>query len=83
MLVTRNSDSAYYNLINFAKNWVQDTIIINSTKYYNVYINEMTSYFGHNGEFPLICVFGKNVGLLERELQNGEKWELITYKINQ
>ncbi|MFA6950737.1 MAG: hypothetical protein WCQ70_08635 [Lentimicrobiaceae bacterium] len=63
--------------------WIEDTIVVNKKNYYDVVVNKTTSFIPPSIlDFPIKGYFKENIGLVKRELQNGEIWELIDYKIN-
>jgi hypothetical protein len=63
--------------------WVEDTVVVNNKIYNDVVVNKTTSYIPPSiSDFPIKAYFKENIGLIKRELQNGEIWELIDYKIN-
>lgn len=63
--------------------WIEDTVISNYKNYFDVVVNETTSFIPPSiTDFPIKGYFKENIGLIKRELQNGEIWELIDYKIN-
>jgi len=63
--------------------WIEDTVVINDKNYYDVVVNKTTSFIPPSiADFPLKGYFKENIGLIKRELQNGEIWELVDYKIN-
>jgi len=63
--------------------WIEDTVIINNKNYYDVVVNKTTSFIPPSiTDFPIKGYFKENIGLVKRELQNGEIWELVDYKIN-
>jgi hypothetical protein len=63
--------------------WIEDTVVIDNKKYYDVIVNKTTSFIPTSiSDFPLKGYFKENIGLIKRELQNGEIWELVDYKLN-
>jgi len=63
--------------------WIDDTIVVNNKNYYNVVVNKTTLFIPPSiADFPIKGYFKENIGLIKRELQNGEIWELIDYKIS-
>lgn len=63
--------------------WLKDTVVVIQKIYCNVYVNKTTSNIPSEIiDYPIVCYFKENIGLIKRELQNGEIWELIDYKIN-
>ena len=63
--------------------WIEDTIVVNNKNYYDVVVNKTTSFIPPSiSDFPIKGFYKENIGLIKRELQNGEIWELIDYKIN-
>ena len=63
--------------------WIEDTVIINNKNYYNVVVNKTTSTIpSFIEDYPIKGYFKEDIGLIKRELQNGEIWELVDYKIN-
>lgn len=63
--------------------WMLDTLVVNNKEYYAVYANKtITKMPSSITDYPIMCYFKENIGLIKRELQNGEIWELVEYKIN-
>jgi hypothetical protein len=70
------TDTVNYNL--FLKN-VLDTITINSILYTNIYVMaNKSSVYNNKIKTEYYC---KNVGVIKRELFNGEIWEIENYYI--
>lgn len=62
---------------------IQDTVEVNHKYFFNVYVNKTISDIPTTiVDYPFLCYFSKNIGLIKKELQNGEVWELVDYKIN-
>lgn len=61
---------------------IVDSLLVGGIKYSNVYFNQSINVSQSYDTYPVNCYFAKNIGLIKRELQNGEIWELVDYKIN-
>ena len=62
--------------------WIEDSLQVNNKYYHNVVANKTTSDISADiPKYPLICYFKDNIGLVKRELANGEVWELIEYSV--
>lgn len=61
---------------------ILDSTIVNNDKYLQVYFNQASNIPESLNLYPFKCYFVKNIGLIKKELQNGEIWELVDYKIN-
>ena len=80
---TTDSSHKAYGCTDEIEWWIEDTVIINNKNYYNVVVNKTTSTIpSFIEDYPIKGYFKEDIGLIKRELQNGEIWELVDYKIN-
>jgi hypothetical protein len=63
--------------------WIEDTVVVNNKNYFDVVVNKTISFIQPEiADYPVKGYFKEDIGLLKRELQNGEIWELVDYRIN-
>lgn len=78
-----NGEQKAHSCLSEIEWWIEDSVVINNMDYFNVVINKTTSMIPPSiADFPIKGYFKENIGLIKRELQNGEIWELVDYKIN-
>lgn len=79
-----NKGNKIHSCHTIVESWIVDSIIVNNDYYYHVVLNKTDSnfIFALSMDYPIKCYFKENIGLIKRELKNGEIWELVDYKIN-
>lgn len=61
---------------------ILDSLKIDGDIYYDIYIVNTYDAANITNNYPIKCYFSPNIGLIKKELKNGEVWELVDYKIN-
>ena len=59
-----------------------DLLRVGELIYSDVYFNQSIFISQMYDTYPVNCFFAKNVGLIKKELKNGQIWELVDYRIN-
>ncbi|MGB4655603.1 MAG: hypothetical protein ACOXZ9_01915 [Bacteroidales bacterium] len=60
-----------------------DTLTVNNKTYNDIIVNKAIDEPTLPDNYPLTCYYVANIGLIKKELKNGEIWELVDYEIKQ
>lgn len=61
---------------------IESSVMVNTVEYKDVFVVRTSDIPDTYLQYPVVCYYAKNVGLIKKELRDGTTWELVRYVLN-